>query len=152
MEEVKKYQYFVNNEWHEPVSGKFFESENPANGKVWARLANCGSEEVNKAVAAAKQAFYQGPWGKMMPSERGRYLRTIGDVISKNAERLGRVETRDNGKLPKQITPSLEKNAWSVDSWSYGLHPSMYPIAHVTTWYRELRTTTIHANLCHPVR
>ena len=119
MEEVKKYQYFVNNEWHEPVSGKFFESENPANGKVWARLADCGSEEVNKAVTAAKHAFYQGPWGKMMPSERGRFLRTIGDVISKNAERLGRVETQDNGKLPRQITPSLKKNAWSVDSWSY---------------------------------
>ena len=70
-------------------------------------------------MKAAKNAFYYGPCGKMMPAERGRCLREIGDVISKNAERIGKVETTDNGKLPKNITPSLLKNSWQVDSWNY---------------------------------
>ena len=54
-----------------------------------------------------------------MPAERGRYLRKIGDVISKNAERIDKIETKDNGKLPKQITPSLKDGAWQLDSWYY---------------------------------
>ncbi|MED5531359.1 MAG: aldehyde dehydrogenase [Pseudomonadota bacterium] len=119
MADIKTFKYFVNNSWHEPSSGKFFDTENPATGLTWAQVPDCRSEDINLAVAAAKHAFYEGPWGKMMPAERGRYLRKIGDVISNNAERLGSIETLDNGKLPKQITPSLEKDAWSVDSWSY---------------------------------
>ncbi len=116
---MKDYQYFVNNDWHQPDSGQFFDSENPANGEVWARVPDCNSEDVNRAVAAAKAAFYEGPWGRMMPAERGRLMRRMGDVISKHADHLGKIETRDNGKLPKNITPSLKPNAWQVDSFHY---------------------------------
>ena len=119
MTELKKFNYFVNNEWKKPVSKEYFQSENPATGRPWALVPDCGQEDVDLAVKAAKNAFYYGPWGKMMPAERGRCLREIGDVISKNAERIGKVETTDNGKLPKNITPSLQKNSWQVDSWNY---------------------------------
>lgn len=116
---MKTYQYFVDNKWHDPASGEYFESENPAVGEVWARVPDCREADIDRAVSAAKAAFFEGPWGRMMPAERGRVLRRIGDVISKHAERLGDVETRDNGKLPKNITPSLKKDAWQVDSWHY---------------------------------
>ena len=46
-------------------------------------------------------------------------LRRIGDAISRHADRLGEIETRDNGKLAKNITPSLKPDAWQVDSWHY---------------------------------
>ena len=116
---MKTYQYFVDNAWHDPVSGEYIDSENPANGEVWARVPDCNAEDVAGAVAAAKSAFYDGPWGRMLPTERGRMLRRIGDAISRNADRLGEIETRDNGKLPKNITPSLKPDAWQVDSWHY---------------------------------
>ena len=116
---MRTFQYFVDNAWHEPVSGGYFDSENPANGEIWARVPDCNGEDVNRAVAAARAAFYDGPWGKMLPAERGRVMRRIGDVISKHAERIGEIETRDNGKLPKAITPSLKPGAWSVDSFHY---------------------------------
>ena len=119
MVELKKYKYFVNNEWREPNTGKFFESENPANGSSWAEVAECCSDDVDLAVLAAKKAYYEGDWAEMLPSERGRYLRKIGEVISKYASKIGQVETTDNGKLPKQITPSLKENSWSVDTWHY---------------------------------
>ncbi len=114
---MKSFQYFVGNRWYEPATGNYFDSENPADGEVWARVPDCGIEDVNRAVAAAKSAFYGGPWGRLLPAERGRVLRRIGDVIAANAERLGAVETRDNGKLPKNITPSL--TSWQVDSFYY---------------------------------
>ncbi len=116
---MRTFQYFVGNQWHGPASGEYFDSENPANGETWARVSNCGVEDVNRAVAAAKAAFYDGPWGRMQPAERGRLMRRIGDVISKHAERLGEIETRDNGKLPQNITPSLKPGAWQVDSFHY---------------------------------
>lgn len=116
---MKQYQYFVNNEWHDSISGKLIDSENPANGSVWAQVPDCNAQDVDRAVAAAKAAYYEGPWGRMMPAERGRMLRRIGDAISKHADRLGQVETQDNGKLPKNITPSLKPEAWQVDSWHY---------------------------------
>ena len=116
---MKTFQYFANNEWYNPASGKYFGSENPANGETWAQVPDCNTEDVNRAVAAAKAAFYDGPWGKMLPAERGRYMRRIGDVISKHADRLGAIETQDNGKLPKAITPGLKEGQWQVDSWHY---------------------------------
>ena len=119
MANIKKYKYFHSNEWHEPISNKWFNSENPANGKVWATLPDCSKKDIDMAVQAAKKAFYDGPWGKLMPAERGRVLRKIGDVICKNADRIGAIETRDNGKLPSQITPSLREGAWLLDSWYY---------------------------------
>ena len=119
MGNIKYFKYFVANKWHDPINKNWIDSENPATGDVWAKIPDCEKEDVEKAVSAAKNAFYNGPWGKLMPAERGRFLRKIGDVISKHAERLGKIETQDNGKLPAHITPSLENNAWLVDSWNY---------------------------------
>ena len=119
MNEIKTYGYFADNRWHKPADGGYFDSENPATGKVWARVADCRAADIDHAVAAAKRAFYEGPWGRMHAAERGRYLRRIGDIVSAHAERLGAVETRDNGKLPGQITPGLQAGGWSVDSWHY---------------------------------
>ena len=116
MGDLKTFKYFVANKWYEPITKDWFDSENPATGEVWAKVPNCGKDDVDKAVTAAKHAFYNGPWGKLMPSERGKFLRKIGDVISKYAERLGKIETQDNGKLPNQIIPSLKQNGWLVDS------------------------------------
>ena len=119
MSELRKFQYFVNNNWCDPISGKYFQSENPANGEDWAKIPDCTKADINNAVLAAKAAFYEGPWGSMHSSERGRILRRIGDVISKHADRLGAIETQDNGKLPKMITPGLKADQWQVDSWHY---------------------------------
>jgi len=119
MTEIRTFKYFVNNNWCEPIAGRYFESENPATGKVWAKIPNCDRLDVECAVSAAKEAFYEGPWGKMQAADRGRVLRRIGDVISKHAERLGEIETQDNGKLPSMITPGLKEGQWQVDSWHY---------------------------------
>ena len=117
MSEIKTYKYYADNKWHDPSSGQYFESEDPSIGKVWAKLPDCNAVDVNIAVKSAKKAYYDGPWGKIHPSERGRILNRIGDIIAKNAERIGQIETKDNGKLPKNITPSL--TSWQTESFYY---------------------------------
>jgi len=114
---MKNYQYYAGGSWHDPASGQWIDSENPALGEAWARIPDCNAEDVDRAVKAAHDCYYDGPWGRMHPAERGRLIRRIGDVIVKHADRLGEVETRDNGKLPKSITPSLK--SWQTESFYY---------------------------------
>ena len=119
MTRIQTYQFFVNNAWHDPADGGYIDSENPANGQVWARVPDCRGRDLDLAVSAARAAFEDGPWGRMHPAARGRHLRRMGDVISRHADHLGAVETRDNGKLPSMITPGLREGAWLVDSFHY---------------------------------
>ena len=116
---MKVYNCFINNKWVKPETGKWLYSENPANAENWAKVPDCNYIDVNKAVKSAKKAYYDGEWSKISQAQRGRYLRKIGEVISKYSDHLGEIETKDNGKLPKNITPSLKEGEWLVDSWHY---------------------------------
>jgi len=89
---------FINGQWTEAASGKTFETPNPATGQTLARVAEGNSEDIDRAVRAARNAFDDGPWGRLTPSERGRIIWRIGDLILAHAEELAQLETLDNGK------------------------------------------------------
>jgi phenylacetaldehyde dehydrogenase len=71
---------------------------NPATGETLANVAEGDAEDINRAVSAARKAFESGPWSRMTPSERGRLIWKIGDLILENAEELAQLESLDNGK------------------------------------------------------
>ncbi len=89
---------FVNGKFVSPVKGDYFEDINPATGENFAKVASGGSEDVDLAVSAAKEAFDNGPWAKMPLSKRSEILRKIGDLILENREALALAETTDTGK------------------------------------------------------
>ena len=68
---IHKFQMYTGGQWTDSASGKTFPSINPSTGQAWAEFPEAGPEDVDRAVSAARQAF-EGPWGKMLPSERGR--------------------------------------------------------------------------------
>src|SRR4029077_17929736 len=82
----KDRKMLINGEWVEPASGKTFPTYNPATGEVLARVAEGNSEDIDRAVKAARAAFEGGPWRKMSSSERGRAIWRIGDLIEKNLD------------------------------------------------------------------
>jgi len=88
----------IGGQWVESASGKTFDTINPSSGEVLAKVAEGESEDINRAVAAARKAFESGPWPKLTPSQRGRLLWKLADLIEKNAEELAQLETLDNGK------------------------------------------------------
>ena len=92
------HQLFINGQWVDAASGKTFETPNPATGETLARIAEGDAEDVDRAVRAARRAFEEGPWGKMTPSERGRIIWRIGDLITEHNDELAQLESLDNGK------------------------------------------------------
>ncbi|GAA6621467.1 aldehyde dehydrogenase family protein [Scytonema sp. NUACC26] len=88
----------INNEWVESVSGKRFETINPATGETICSVAEADAADVDKAVRAARAAFNNGEWRKMSVTRRGELLYKLADLIEQNKEELARLETLDNGK------------------------------------------------------
>ncbi|MCP6760530.1 MAG: aldehyde dehydrogenase family protein [Fischerella sp. CENA71] len=91
-------QLLINNEWLESVSGKRFETINPATGEVICNVAEADAPDVDKAVEAARSAFQNGEWRKMSATRRGELLYKLADLIEQNIDELARLETLDNGK------------------------------------------------------
>ena len=91
-------ELFINGQWTPAASGKTFATPNPATGLTLANVAEGDAEDINRAVAAARAAFDDGPWGRLTPSERGRIIWKIGDLILEHAEELAQLESLDNGK------------------------------------------------------
>ena len=91
-------QLFINGQWADSASGRTFETPNPATGETLARVAEGEAEDIDRAVKAARKAFDEGPWGRMTPSERGRIIWRIGDLIYEHLDELAQLESLDNGK------------------------------------------------------
>jgi phenylacetaldehyde dehydrogenase len=91
-------QLFINGQWADAASGKTFETPDPATGETLARVAEGDKEDIDRAVRAARAAFDDGPWSRMTPSERGRIVWKIGDLILEHVDELAQLESLDNGK------------------------------------------------------
>ena len=102
MTDVRSYQMLIDGNWVNASNGAMFESINPANGQVWSKVPEATESDVNEAVSAAHRAFTTGPWSKMTPTERGKCLRKLGDLLAEKSEPLGRTESVGTGKMLKE--------------------------------------------------
>ena len=95
---AQRRKMLIGGEWVDAVSGKTFETYNPATGEVLAHVAAGDKADIDLAVKAARKAFESGPWPNMPPSERGRLLWKLAELIDEHHEELAELETLDNGK------------------------------------------------------
>ena len=100
---MRTYDNWIDGAFAAPARGLRMETSNPFTGKDWAEVAD-DPGAVDAAVAAARRAFDQGPWGSMPAAERARLLRRLGEILTRDADELARVETRDNGKIIRETT------------------------------------------------
>jgi phenylacetaldehyde dehydrogenase len=80
------------------ASGKTFPVYNPATGTVIANVAEADREDVDRAVKAARRAFDDGAWARVKPSERGRLLWKLADLLEAHLDEFAEIESLDNGK------------------------------------------------------
>jgi aldehyde dehydrogenase (NAD+) len=91
-------QLLIDGQWREAVSGKRFDTLNPATGEVITSVAEADKADVDLAVKAARKAFEEGPWSKLSATDRGRILSKLADLIMEHRDELAELETMDNGK------------------------------------------------------
>ena len=91
-------QLLIDGQWREAVSGKRFNTLNPATGEIITSVAEADKADVDLAVKAARKAFEEGPWSKMTATDRGRVLSKLADLIMEHRDELAELETMDNGK------------------------------------------------------
>ena len=100
---VKYTKIFINNEWHNSVSGRTFPTINPTSGDKICDVQEGDKADVDKAVCAAREAFkFDSPWRLMDASQRGSLLYRLSELIERDRDYLARLETLDNGKPIKE--------------------------------------------------
>lgn len=94
---------YIDSKFRSASNGDEFESVNPSNGKVLASITACGQEEVDHAVLKAREAFEDGRWSRMHPSERKQILIKLCKLIKRNQKELAVLESLESGKPIAEI-------------------------------------------------
>jgi len=101
---IKPGKLFINGRWVDSVSGKTFDTLNPATEDVITSVAEGDSADIDLAVTAAREAFENGPWKRTDARDRSRILLKIAGLIERNKDELALLDTLDNGKPINETT------------------------------------------------
>ena len=102
-------------------SGKTFATLNPATGRELARVAECDSTDVSRAVCSARSSFEGGSWSRMPPKQRKKVLLKFADLVEQHAEELALMEVLDSGKplsdaRTVDLPDSIETLRWHAEA------------------------------------
>ncbi|XP_072529047.1 mitochondrial 10-formyltetrahydrofolate dehydrogenase isoform X2 [Salminus brasiliensis] len=133
------YQCFINGKFEDAENGKTYDTVNPTDGSVICKVSFASVGDVDRAVVAAKEAFENGPWGKMNPRDRGRLLYRLADLMEEHQEELATIEAIDSGAV---YTLALKTHVgMSIQTFRY-----------FAGWCDKIQGTTIPINQARPNR
>ncbi|MFT5111778.1 MAG: acyl-CoA reductase-like NAD-dependent aldehyde dehydrogenase [Parasphingorhabdus sp.] len=114
--QLTHYKLFIAGEWCDGSKGQIMRTYNPADGKPWAQFACASKDDVNRAVNAARAVLNDPEWRDMLPTQRGRLLYKLADLIQEKSQLLGELETRDCGKLAAE---TMAQTGYAGDYYRY---------------------------------
>ncbi|KAI3433107.1 Aldedh domain-containing protein [Psidium guajava] len=124
-------QLLINGQFVDSASGKTFPTFDPRTGEVIAHVAEGEAEDINRAVAAARKAFDEGPWPRMSAYERAKIILRFADLIEKHNDELATLETWDNGKPYEQAAkielPMIVRLLRYYAGWADKIHGLTVP-------------------------
>nr|XP_039328442.1 mitochondrial 10-formyltetrahydrofolate dehydrogenase [Saimiri boliviensis boliviensis] len=133
------YQCFINGQFTDADDGKTYDTINPTDGSIICKVSYASLADVDKAVAAAKDAFENGEWGRMNARERGRLMYRLADLLEENQEELATIEALDSGAV---YTLALKTHiGMSVQTFRY-----------FAGWCDKIQGSTIPINQARPNR
>src|SRR5690348_9822851 len=94
---MNEYELYIDGQFCDAASGKTADSINPATEEPWARIARAGAKDTERAIAAARKAFDEGPWPRMSAGDRKRIINQIADGLEAKSQEIAAVETQDSG-------------------------------------------------------
>ena len=93
----EKIRHYIGGEFVDSLDGDEFDVINPVTNEPYIRAASGKKADIDRAVAAAKAAFEDGPWPTMLPRERARVLNRIADIVESREDELAEMESFDSG-------------------------------------------------------
>lgn len=139
------YKLWIDGKWVDSKGGGKISVENPATGKKIAEVLDASAEDVNRAVEAAKTAFYDGRWSRLTPAERSKALWKFADLLEKHAEEFAKVESENTGKPYKFVSLGADL-PFSIDNLrffsgaardTHGNHAGEYMPGYTSIYRRE---------------
>ncbi|MFP3397485.1 5-carboxymethyl-2-hydroxymuconate semialdehyde dehydrogenase [Brevibacterium sp. SIMBA_078] len=112
----EKIRHYIGGEFVDSVDGDEFDVLNPVTNEPYIKAASGKKADIEAAVAAAKQAFDEGPWPRMLPRERARILNKIADIVESRKDELAAMESFDSG-LP--ITQAKGQAARAAENFRF---------------------------------
>ncbi|MGO4437126.1 aldehyde dehydrogenase family protein [Rhizobium sp. RAF56] len=113
---VREFRMLIDGKWVEGVETGTIERIAPSHGVTVSRYAAGTKDDANRAIAAARNAFDNGPWPRMTASERSGILLKAADLISARADELAHLDAIEAGKPITQVRGEI---AGAVDIWRY---------------------------------
>lgn len=117
-------ELFINGRFVKPQSKQYFDTINPATGKVLAKVAQAGKADVDSAVKAARKALK--PWQDLPAAERGQYVYRIARLLQERAREFAVIETLNGGKPIRESRdidiPLAANHFFYYAGWADKLH------------------------------
>src|SRR5690554_5387352 len=107
---MERFDHRIAGEWVSPGSGEYIPSYEPATGQPWAEIAGGSAADIDRAVEASSGAGPQ--WRDTAPRDRANVLWRIGDLIEQHADELADAESRDIGKVIREMKAQMK---WVAD-------------------------------------
>ena len=122
-----EHRLWIDGGWNDSSGGSWIDVENPATGEKIASVVDASQEDVDRAVQAARTAFYDGRWSRLTPSARSLVLLRLADLVEGQAAELAKVESQNTGK-PYAVNsfgadlPFLIDNNFSAPGFTLSIH------------------------------
>ena len=115
------HQAFIDGKAVDAASGATFDCISPIDGRLLAKVASCGAEDVERAVAAARRSFEAGVWSARPPVQRKKVLQRFAELMQQYREELALLETLDMGKpindaLKVDLPASVRCMSWTAEA------------------------------------
>jgi aldehyde dehydrogenase (NAD+)/betaine-aldehyde dehydrogenase len=108
MTDPRSYRMLIDGALVDAADGGRLDSVNPATAEVWATFPAAAATDVDRAVRAARRAMTDGPWARLTPSQRGKLIRRLADLVAQHADAMAQVETIDTGKLLRETRGQIK--------------------------------------------
>lgn len=135
----RAHNLFIDGKWQDASTSDRIDVVNPATGKVIASVADGKAADVDRAVKAARRAFDKGPWGKMSGLERSKLVWKLAELIDRDADEIGLIETLDNGKPLRDArgidVPGAANMLRYMSGWATKMHGDRIDLNRPGNWH-----------------
>ncbi len=115
---MRQYQLFIDGKFVDSGSRQTFDSVNPFNQEVVARVSRANADDAQRAITAARKAFDSGPWPRLTREERSAYLKAVSDKINEKQKDLLSLEVLDSGSTIRKAKEDVHLSARNMNSFS----------------------------------